>query len=276
VPHPEVRQGLALKAHEQLGHLGEKRTAALLMMRYWWRNLYSDASAVVKACENCSRAKAAFIHRPTELDPLPIKGMFYRWGVDFVGDLPPTPRGNRYALVWVEHWSKVVTIVPVPDKEAATATYAFLHNILARFGAPAEVVTDQGGEWEREFHRLLTEAMGDHRITSAKHPSSNGLAERVVQTLKQALRRAARDAEVSTDWGIHSTWLALGYNCFPQASTRIAPYQVLYGRIPTIPSAVQEAMNEPLAFDGEVDPLDVVADVLQRGAAVKRACPAID
>jgi hypothetical protein len=275
VPPPGARAGLVLKMHGQLGHLGEKRTAALLMTTYWWRNLYGDAAAAVKACENCSRAKAAFIHRPTELNPLPIKGMLYRWGVDFAGDLPPTPRGHRYALVCIEHWSKAVVIVPVTDKEATTAAYAFLHNVLARFGAPAEVLTDQGGEWRKEFHQLLVEATSHHRNTSANHPAANGLTERAVQTLKLALRKAALDEEISTEWDIHSAWIALGYNCSPQASTRMAPYQILYGRLPTIPSAVQEAMTEPLNWE-DPDPLTVVADVLQRGAAMKRACPAID
>jgi hypothetical protein len=71
-----------------------------MMTRYWWLNLYSEASAVVKACENCSRAKAAFIHRPTELElnPVPIKSMSYRRGLTSqVTFLPPL---EETATLW--------------------------------------------------------------------------------------------------------------------------------------------------------------------------------
>ena len=79
-------------------------------------------------------------------------------------------------MVCVEHWSKVAVIVPIKDKEAAETAYAFLHRVLAPFGAPAEVITDQGKEWAKEFQQLLTDVFVDHRTTSSNHPASNGLA----------------------------------------------------------------------------------------------------
>jgi transposase-like protein len=54
---------------------------------------------------------------------------------------------NRYVLVMVEHFSKLIKLVPSPDKSNEKVAYAFLDRVLSHFGAPAEVLTDQGTEF---------------------------------------------------------------------------------------------------------------------------------
>ena len=57
---------------------------------------------------------------------------------------------------------------------------AFLDRVLARFGAPAEVLTEQGREFLGAFQALCTKALIDHRTSSRDHPKADGLAEHVV------------------------------------------------------------------------------------------------
>ena len=45
---------------------------------------------VVKECMSCARGKAAFRESGKNLQPLPIKGPMYRWGVDFTGPMEET------------------------------------------------------------------------------------------------------------------------------------------------------------------------------------------
>ena len=66
---------------------------------------------------------------------------------------------------------------------------AFFDGVLARFGAPEEVLTDQGRKFLGTFEALCTKALIDHRTTSTDHPKADGLAERVVQTVKRGLRK---------------------------------------------------------------------------------------
>jgi hypothetical protein len=42
----------------------------------------------------------------------------------------------------------------------------FLDRVLARFGTPIEVLTNQGGEFLGSFVELCTKALIDHRTTS--------------------------------------------------------------------------------------------------------------
>ena len=104
----------------------------------------------------------------------------YKWSLDFAGPLPPTPRGVKYVLVMVEHFSKWIELVALPQNSSESAAAAFLDRVLARFGAPTEVTTDQGREFLGSFEELCMQALIDHRTTSRDHPEADGLAERVV------------------------------------------------------------------------------------------------
>ena len=256
VPPPKARVPVIQSIHEQLGHYGRRRTTYMVMLSHWWVGLYQDVRDVVKACQGCDRTKASFNSVQPVLHPLPIMGMFYRWGCDLAGPFAKTERGNTYVLVCVEHFSKWIEAFPLRDKRSAEVAYHFLHGVIARFGSCAECVTDRGGEFEGEFGDLLQSALIDHRITSSAHPQANGLSERAVKTLKQCLdsyvtgsmspkTRAYREA----NWDLYLPWILLGYRVSPQESTKLTPYQLMYAVPPTIPPALKERFTEPINFD---------------------------
>jgi hypothetical protein len=116
-------------------------------------------------------------------------GLGYRWSLDFAGPLPLIVRHNKYVLVMVEHFSKWIELVPFPDKFSKGVAYAFLDRVLSHFGALAEVLTNQGTEFQGEFQVLCDKALIDHQATFRNHLEVDGLAERVVQTVKRALRK---------------------------------------------------------------------------------------
>jgi transposase InsO family protein len=262
VPAPEWREQIIERMHVRCGHFGEKRTMHLVLTSYWWYGLGSDVCRFVKGCELCRRVNLAFNAQSPQLQPLPIMGMFYRWGCDLCGPFVLSRSGNTYAMICVEYYSKHVELVCLPDKKAKTTATAFLTHVLSRFGSCAEVVTDQGTEWRDAFDTLLESCYIDHRVTSPNHPQSDGLAERVVQTLKKALRKHVEQSADVFAWDEGVPWIALGYRCSPQASTKLSPYQMLYARQPTVPPAIVQRMAEPIDFDREN---------LAAGALVQRA-----
>jgi hypothetical protein len=62
--------------------------------------------------------KTSFSSRQLTLSPLPIQGMFYRWSFDLTKELPQTSRGNVYIMIMIEHFSKWVELVALPDKSS--------------------------------------------------------------------------------------------------------------------------------------------------------------
>ena len=54
-------------------------------------------------------------------------------------------------MVMIEHFSKWVEVVAIPSKESCETARIFRQYVLCRFGAPAEVLTDQGTKFIGEF-----------------------------------------------------------------------------------------------------------------------------
>ena len=65
-----------------------------------------------------------------------------------------------------------------------------LRTLFANHGLPNKIVTDNGPSFTSEEFKFFMEKNGIKHVTSAAyHPSSNGLAERAVQTVKQGLHQ---------------------------------------------------------------------------------------
>ena len=269
VPPPAERESLAARVHSQYGHLGVKRTVGLLTSGYWWRDMWKTVADVIKNCLSCDRNKAGFNIRPQHLNPLPIKGLGYRWHVDLFGELtPPSVEGFRFVLVSVEAFSKWIELVPLRSKESLEVQCAFLTHVLARFGACAEVTSDQGLEFEGAFGEFLTTLGISHRPTSRNHAQANGQAERVVQTVKNCIRRTVDDH--LERWSEALPWIAMGYRMSPQAALRYSPYYIMYGRTPIIPPAIMERMADGLNLD---DPDAAARSIIERGVLFQRIMP---
>ena len=109
-----------------------------------------------------------------------------------------------------------------------TRTIEELRKIFATHGLPEQVVSDNGPQFIAEEFKVFTMNNAFKHIRSAPyHPATNGLAERFVQTFKQALRAALTEKN-SISWKLANFLLA--YRTTPQATTREWPAMLLMGR----------------------------------------------
>eukprot|EP00775_Hariotina_reticulata_P012120 gene12120-biopygen14017 len=270
VPKPSERQQLVTQQHERAGHPGKRKTAALLLTRFWWYGLLADSEHLVGNCKHCSRIEADFTAKPQKLQPIPISSLAFRWPVDLAGPLPKSNRDNTFIMIAVEAFTKHLEVVPIHNKEAATVAYAFLHHVIAKFGAAGQVVTDSGTEFEGRFHDLLQDCMIDHVLISKSHPQSNGQVERMVQTVKTALKKTCAAKQRVSDWDEEVAWIAMSYRCSPQSSTGFSPYEMLYGRKPVFPPAAADVLSPEISY---ADPESAAKDLRIRKETIKRICP---
>ena len=137
----------------------------------------------------------------------------------------------------------------MPSKHAARVAEAFL-GVLTRFGACAEVLTNNGKEFEGEFDQLCQQMLLDHRTTSRYHPKSNGLTERLVRTIKAGITKFGSEADRRT-WDEWLPWMVMGYRMSPQAALGgYSPYYLMFGREPMLTgAAAQRLLGEPVDFD---------------------------
>ena len=121
-------------------------------------------------------------------------------------------------LVMMKHFSKWIELVALCQNSTKLAAATFLDCVLARFGAPAKVLTDQGKEFLRAFEVLCIKALIDHRTTSRDHPEAGGSAERVVQRTMRGLRKYGLLRGSHRNWDLMLPWIAIGYRFSKQAS----------------------------------------------------------
>jgi hypothetical protein len=143
VPEPHLRADLIQATHLDIGHYGIRRTYSLLEPVYVCAGMYEQVSFKVHACAACDCVMASFEVRDTVLKPLSIMGLFYRWGVDLCKMLHTSEDGNKHVVVMIEHFTEWVELAPIPDT-TSFYTAAALKRVQTQFGAPAEVLTDQG------------------------------------------------------------------------------------------------------------------------------------
>ncbi|CAB4007441.1 retrotransposable element [Paramuricea clavata] len=110
--------------------------------------------------------------------------VWHRIGIDLIGPLPETHRGNKYLMTCTDSFSKWPEAKPLKDK-TAIGVADFLYELLTRYGVAEVIISDQGREFVNQINEELFRLTGtDHRISSAYHPQTNGLDEHMNQTIK--------------------------------------------------------------------------------------------
>jgi transposase InsO family protein len=227
-----MREEIVVMAHEQ-GHFGVKRTQAVIQPRFYWPFWKSDASKCVAACFSCNRRKG-----PQSRAKLPLKRYvcsqpMQRVAIDILGQLPTTPRGNRYLLVCTDYFTKWIEAFPLQNQEAETVADALVEGMFSRLGVPAELHADQGRNFESAvLARVCSRLHIVKTRTSPYRPQSDGQTERANRTLLSAL---AKMCESQNDWDKVTPLVCMFYRATVHASTGTSPASLMLGRELSLP-----------------------------------------
>ncbi|CAC5415744.1 unnamed protein product [Mytilus coruscus] len=88
-------------------------------------------------------------------------------------------------------WPEVIKMKNITSE----STINVLRTIFSRNGMPSRIVSDNGPQFtSQEFENFMQLNGIKHTRSAPYHPSTNGLAERFVQTFKQALKSSSNDS----------------------------------------------------------------------------------
>lgn len=214
---PPGRNTLLKQLHQ--AHPGITRMKGLARSYMWWPNMDAEVEALVKACgacqENRSSPPVAPLH-PWEVPDKPWR----RIHIDYAG-----PWMGRMFLILVDAYSKWIEAHAVSSSTSAV-TIECLRKSFSQHGIPEIMVSDNGSCFTSEQFQGFAEKNGIRHITSAPyHPSSNGLAERAVQTFKSLMKKMTGDS-VET----RMARALFSYRITPQSTTGKSPAELLCGR----------------------------------------------
>ena len=112
-----------------------------------------------------------------------------------------THQSNHYLII-VDAHSKWPEMIGPMKTTTAEATANAMRNVFARYGLPQQIVSDNGPPFQSaEYEEFLRQNGIQKILVSPCHPSSNGLAERFVQTFKHSLESSAyKPTLLNSNW----------------------------------------------------------------------------
>ena len=229
VPYP-ARKQILRAAHDEptAGHFGVDRTWARIRDKYYWPQAKSDVRDYVESCRKCLEFNVTRRAPAGLLIPLkPTTKPFVRIGIDKMGPIRMTSRGNQYIYVVTDYCTK--TIVTAAAKEGnAIASVKILREVIDRYGAPEELVVDNGREFQNDLFLAVCQ---EYRIrvksTAAYNPKANGQTERANDTLSTVIRKFTEENQ--KDWDLFLSRATYAYNTSEHSTTKMTPFFLLYG-----------------------------------------------
>ncbi|XP_060587297.1 uncharacterized protein K02A2.6-like [Ruditapes philippinarum] len=214
-----LRQAVLNELH--VGHVGIVKMKSLARSYVYWPGIDTDLESIAQSCSGCMMSKSSPPEAPIHPWEYPSRP-WSRVHVDFAG-----PFMGYMFFVLVDAYSKW-PIVKIMQTTTTSKTIEILRSIFADFGICDELVSDNGPQFiSDEFQKFLSQNGVKHIRGAPYHPKTNGLAERFVQTFKQALKASKNDS------GTLQTKLSrflMQYRNSEHSTTKETPAKLMFGR----------------------------------------------
>ena len=234
-------------------HLSAYKTLEKIRQRYYWPAFKTDVKHHILRCDKCQkRSGPPQKHRPSLVDGK-TSYPFHHIGLDFMRPLPNS-NGCRYISLIGDHFTKWYEAIPLPDQTDATTSDALLERWICRFGCPYSIHNDRGTNFESQhFANLLKKLEIDKTRTTAFHPQSNSVIERMNRTLLNMLAICIDEAQ--TSWSVKLPNVLMAFRSSVHESNGFTPHYLVFGHEISIPLVL---MCRPPPSTTPIDVLDWV------------------
>ena len=240
-----------------LGHFGMQRMKQLARSTVYWPRIDFDIENLCRKCTSCgqfqNKPDKPSIH-PWMMPEKPWSRLHLDHAINFLG---------RNWLVLVDAYSKYPCIHPTTSTSSKSTT-AILEQEFAHFGYPHTLVTDNATTFMSQEFQAWCKQRGIVHLTGAPyHPATNGAAERLIQSFKQALRKSSLPPKEALQEFL------MQYRRIPFASG-LSPSELLNGRrirtkidtlVPSIPHLLQGRQSKQARKHSNAEDSEVVSKV---------------
>jgi ribonuclease HI len=253
---PQEAQQVTFDFHSGLcgGHHFWKTTAhKILRAGYYWPTLFSDVCREIRACIKCQKFSGKQQLKPLPLKPVVVSAPFQQWGLDFIGEIhPPSSGQHRWILTATDYFTKWIEVVPTRST-SHKVIISFLEDIIARFGCPSRIVTDNAAPFRSEPLVKFCEQFEISLIHSTPYyPQGNGLAESSNKSLIKLIKKLLEDNKRA--WDSRLKFALWADRVTTKRSLGISPYQLVYGTEAVFPTQLALSVAKFLQdLEGEPD-----------------------
>ncbi len=228
---------LTRKIHEKYGHIGSKHVKNIIAPYYNFQGINKIISQICTSCKVCICNKTRIKTEKGSLGHLgPAREPHEIMSIDTIGGLGGKRGTKKYLHLLVDHYSRYAHILTSSGQSATD--FIKLCQKVNREKQIKLLLTDQyGGLCSREFNNYLKENDIEHVITAVDSPSSNGLNERLNQTIVNRIRcRMNEKNRKKKVWTNIASQCTNEYNDTIHSVTGFAPSYLMYGKLPeTVP-----------------------------------------
>ncbi|KAK2374246.1 protein NYNRIN [Trifolium repens] len=169
---------------------------------------------------------------------------------------------------------KWVEAEAIPNISGEPILRFFKKNILARFGIPQVVVTDNGTQFtNHKFQEFLAAIKTKQHFTSIEHPQTNGQAEAANRVILRGLKRRLDDEKKK--W-VEELWSVLwAYRTTPHSTTGETPFRLTYGTEAVIPVEIGDLSwrtTQPLSEETNDEALREELDLVEELRTTASLC----
>nr|XP_006812973.1 PREDICTED: uncharacterized protein K02A2.6-like [Saccoglossus kowalevskii] len=201
-----------------VAHPGMNRMKGLARSYVWWPSMDAEIENKVRCCDVCQQNQKS-----------PAKAPLHSWEVP---NKPWTRVHIDYAeyekynlLIIVDAYSKWIEAHRMTSITSA-ATILKLKQVFATLGIPEILASDNGSNFTSdEFSHFLNVNGITQILVALYHPSSNGLAERAVEIVKNGLNRV-KDGTIDE----RLAKILFRYRIIPQSRTQVSSAELLMKR----------------------------------------------
>ncbi|MBW0542166.1 hypothetical protein O181_081881 [Austropuccinia psidii MF-1] len=228
------------------GHLSEDRTLEMVKTCSWWPNWKKNVAEYCQTCdkfhkENRDTGKKFGIMIQTQEPKYPWEIVHMDW----LTALPPGgDRSYNACLVLVDRYRKTPMLLPCHKDDTAMDTAIMICNkVISYTGLFQNIISDRDPKFISELWTNLHNLFGTKlSFSTAYHSQTDGLAERMIQTLEDMIRRfCAYGLEFKYSDGFTHDWftlipaLELAYRTPIHSSTSKTPERLEKGCNPRLP-----------------------------------------
>lgn len=232
---PQDRDQILRQAHEEIGHRGEFATQETLKRRVYWPQMRLHVKTHVKSCHECQIRSVKKVEIPLVVST--PKNIFIKLHVDIM--FMPKAKGYRYIVAARDDLSRASEGRALKKANADSLAQFFWEQILCRYGAVGQVVTDNGKEVEGAFTKLMMRYGIPQIKISAYNSKANGVVERGHFIIRESIVKAC-EGKIS-QWPEKVPGAFFADKITTSRSTGFSPYYLLHGMEPVLPLDLFEA-----------------------------------
>ncbi len=164
-------------------HQGIEKTRKLARESVYWPDINKQIEQFVKTCVHCRELQPQNKKEPLQPHEVP-PAPWHKLGSDLF------QIEDKHFLVVTDYFSKYPYVRRIPSPVTSQAVTSEIKFLCSLFGKPDTIVSDNGPQYTGQPFKQFCVDWGINHVTSSpRYPRSNGLAERMVGTVKPIIKK---------------------------------------------------------------------------------------